>query len=119
MGGGVLFYEIEIEVWHGREGSSMKSKYTNKRFKLLSKEELIKESMREVDSRIINDLNFWYKDCAFDILAAYRKYGVTFWGTARIRNRVTGRSIIVYHVEWSKYYWNLNIHRFVDDKLHV
>jgi hypothetical protein len=64
-------------------------------------------------------LNHFYEDCQFNFLVAYRKYGVVFYGTARIRNRITGHSRTVYDVSWEKYYWNLYLHQYKSDKLNV
>lgn len=114
-----MFYEIEIEVGYKSEWSSMQSKGYIKRFKPFSKQDLIEEAKRETDSRIINRLNHTFDDCQFNFLAAYRKYGVTFHGTARIRDRLTGFSRMVYDVQWEKVYWNLSLHQYKADKLSI
>jgi hypothetical protein len=114
-----MFYEIEIEVGYGSEWNSLQSKSYINRFKLFSKQDLIEEAKRETDSRLINKLNHFFEDCQFDFLQVYRKYGVVFHGTARIRNRITGYSRMVYNVEWNKDYWNLNLRQYKSDKLSV
>lgn len=112
-----MFYEIEITVWHGCESYSQSSTWYRKRNKLLFKNELIQEAKQETDSKIINALNFWYKDCQFDFIKAYHKHGITFYAEATIKNRITGKSSRVYYVEWIKDYWNLKLVHRVDEKL--
>lgn len=114
-----MFYEIEIETGYKSEWNSMISKAYIKQIKLFTKDELIEKAKRETDTRIINKLNHFFNDCQFDFLQAYRKYGVVFYGTARIRNRITGHSRTVYDVSWEKYYWNLYLHQYKSDKLNV
>ncbi|MED3562296.1 hypothetical protein [Bacillus xiapuensis] len=114
-----MFYEIIIEVGHGSDGHSLETKGYIKRFKLFWKDELIEDAKRETDARIINQLNHFYKDCQFDFLQAYRKYGVVFHGTARIRNRMSGHFRTVYEVSWNKDYWNLNFRQYKSDKLSI
>jgi hypothetical protein len=118
-GGDKLFYEIEIETGYRSEGSSLITKGYIKRFKLFSEKDLIEEAKRETDSRIINKLNHFFDDCQFDFLKAYRIYGVVFYGTARIKNRITGYSREVYDVSWNKDHWNLNFRQYKSDKLSI
>ena len=115
FGGDVeLFYEIKIEVGYKSLGSSLKATSYIKKFKLFWKEDLIDKAKRETDSRIINQLNHTFDDCSFNFLKAYRKYGVVFYGTAEIRNRVTGKWNMVYSVYWERDYWNLELYRYKD-----
>jgi hypothetical protein len=114
-----LFYEIEIKVGHRSDGHSLETTTYIKRFKLFYKSDLIEEAKIKTDSRIINQLNYYYKDCQFNFLEAYRKYGIVFKGTAKIRNRITGKIVTVYNVEWAKYHWNLSLHLYQSDKLSV
>jgi hypothetical protein len=119
IGSEALFYEIEIEVCHGSEWHSLTEKGYIKKFRLFSKDDLIEYAKCETDSAIINQLNHFYKDCQFNFLQAYRKYGQVFYGTARVKNRITGKSEEVYHVEWNKDHWNLNLHQYKLEKLNV
>lgn len=114
-----MFYEIKITVWHGNEHGSTKSISYIKKRKLFFKKDLIEEAKKETDSRIINQLNHFYKDCQFDFMKAYHKYGVTFNASAKIINRITGKRSTVYYVTWVKNYWDLNIKQYIDDKLEL
>ncbi|TCI99953.1 hypothetical protein, partial [Cytobacillus praedii] len=108
-----MFYEIKIQIYHGNESSSLTTTSYIKRIKPFFKNDLILEAKRQTDSRIINQLNQFYKDCQFDFMKAYHKYGITFWGRAEIKNRLTGRSDTIYDVEWCKNYWDLNLKQYV------
>ncbi|PHA03005.1 hypothetical protein COE51_01290 [Bacillus pseudomycoides] len=114
-----MFYEIEIKVYHGNEWSNTTTTSCIKRNKLIFKNELIQEAKQETDSMIINRLNYFYKDCQFDFIKAYHKYGVTFNGTANIRNRLTGKYQTVYSVDWDKDHWNLHFKQYLADKLNL